>query len=154
MLKRRFLLEYNLGSAFTNLKLKGETKMNYTKVQKEEIEKVKEIFADYIKKSKYLELLWSDKLGYVLLTGINNNMDDFTMHPEVIKSGEFLCSHLLYELACDTIEATGNFHDIFECTSDEKALIKKAYDPYMNQLPEYNHLIEKLYNNPFADKSE
>lgn len=42
--------------------------MNYTKVQKEEIEKVKEIFADYIKKSKYLELLWSDKLGYVLLT--------------------------------------------------------------------------------------
>ena len=32
-----------------------------------DVEKVCRVFGDYIKASPYLEWLWSDKLGYVLM---------------------------------------------------------------------------------------
>ena len=35
--------------------------------RKKEIERVYAVFADYIRESPYLEWLWSDKLGYLLL---------------------------------------------------------------------------------------
>ena len=37
----------------------------YTKKQKSEIEKVRAAFQDYIQNSGYIDLLWSDKVGYV-----------------------------------------------------------------------------------------
>ncbi len=32
-----------------------------------EVDKVSRVFGDYIKESPYLDWLWSDKLGYVLM---------------------------------------------------------------------------------------
>ena len=37
--------------------------MVYTKKEKAEIERVREVFAEYIQKSPYYDLLWSDKVG-------------------------------------------------------------------------------------------
>ena len=41
--------------------------MLYEEMEKKEIERVYAAFADYIRESPYLEWLWSDKLGYLLL---------------------------------------------------------------------------------------
>ena len=41
--------------------------MLYEETEKKEIERVYAVFADYIRESPYLEWLWSDKLGYLLL---------------------------------------------------------------------------------------
>lgn len=41
--------------------------MLYTKEQKAELEEMVTAFGDYIKASEYLELFWSDKIGYILL---------------------------------------------------------------------------------------
>ena len=41
--------------------------MLYEETEKKEIERVYAVFADYIWESPYLEWLWSDKLGYLLL---------------------------------------------------------------------------------------
>ena len=41
--------------------------MMYEETEKKEIERVYAVFADYIRESPYLEWLWSDKLGYLLL---------------------------------------------------------------------------------------
>lgn len=122
--------------------------MNYTKKQLESIEKVKTVFAEYIQNSRTLDLLWSDKLGYILITGITKNMDDFVMQPEVITTAERLCDQLLYEIACDVLESRGHCHDIYISTPLEKQLILKAYQPYMSQLPEYSHMLEMHFINP------
>lgn len=122
--------------------------MNYTKEQLESIEKVKTVFANYIQNSKTLDLLWSDKLGYILITGITKNMDDFVMQPEVITTAERLCDQLLYEIACDVLESRGHCHDIYISTPLEKQLILEAYQPYMNQLPEYSHMLEMHFTDP------
>ena len=39
--------------------------MKYSNQQLNSIEKVKTVFHDYIKASKTLDLLWSDKVGYL-----------------------------------------------------------------------------------------
>lgn len=122
--------------------------MNYTKEERAAIEKVKTVFADYINNSKTLDLLWSDKLGYVLITGITKNMDDFVMQPEVVDTAEMLCNQLLYEIACDVLESNGPCHDIYLSTPSEKQLILEAYYPYMSQLPEYSEMTELHFTNP------
>lgn len=119
--------------------------MNYSKEQLKSIEKVKTVFADYLKDCWTLDLLWSDKLGYLLITGITKDMNNIVMHPEIIRDGERLCDQLLYEIACDVLESNGNFHDIYESSPREKSLILKAYHPYMSQLPEYSNLIERHF---------
>lgn len=122
--------------------------MKYTKEQLESIEKVKSIFADYIKNSRTLELVWSDKLGYILITGLTKDMSDFVMQPEVIYTAERLCDQLLYEIACDVLESRGYCHDIYTSTPLEKKLILEAYHPYMSQLPEYSYMLEMHFADP------
>lgn len=122
--------------------------MYYTKEQLDAIEKVKTVFADYIKNSKTMDVVWSDKLGYILITGISKELDDFAMQPEVIDTAERLCDQLLYEIACDVLESRGQSHDIFASTPLEKKLILEAYHPYMSQLPEYSHMLEMHFTNP------
>jgi len=122
--------------------------MKYTKEQLEAIEKVKSVFSDYIINSKTLDLIWSDKLGYILIIGITKDMNDFAMQPEVITSAERLCDQLLYEIACDVLESRGHCHDIYISTPLEKQLILAAYKPYMSQLPEYSHMLEIHFTDP------
>lgn len=119
--------------------------MNYSKEQLKSIEKVETVFADYLKDCWTLDLLWSDKLGYLLITGITKDMNNIVMHPEIIRDGERLCDQLLYEIACDVLESNGNFYDIYESSPQEKSLILNAYHPYMSQLPEYSNLIERHF---------
>lgn len=119
--------------------------MNYSKEQLKSIEKVKTIFEGYLKDCWTLDLLWSDKIGYLLVTGITKDKNNIVMHPEIIHDGERLCEQLLYEIACDVLSSNGNFHDIYESSPLEKELILKAYHPYMIQLPEYSDLIERHF---------
>ena len=122
--------------------------MNYSKEQKESIEKVRTVFLDYIKNSRTLDLLWSDKLGYLLLTGITKEMDDVYMHPILLEDAETLCHKVLYEIACDVLEAEGNYDDIFDASPIERDRILQAFSPYMVQLPEYEYVIEELFRAP------
>ena len=122
--------------------------MKYTKEQLDGIEKVKAVFSDYIKNSRTLDLIWSDKLGYILITGLTKDMSDFVMQPEVIDTAERLCDQLLYEIACDVLEFRGHCHDIYISTPLEKQLILEAYQPYLRQLPAYSHMREMHFTDP------
>lgn len=124
--------------------------MNYTKEQKASIEKVKTVFADYIKDSKNFDLLYSEKLGYILLTGISKNMDDLAMEPTILEDGEELCDQILYEIACDILEENGYHGDNYLAPENLKQQIKNAYHPYMSNLPEYKALVEKQFTNPIS----
>lgn len=122
--------------------------MIYTKEEHESIEKVKEVFAEYIANFKDMDLVYSEKAGYVILFGIRIEEGRLTMDPIFIREGVQLCDFLLYEIACETMTRIGEFHDIHEATAEEKVIIKKAFEPYMVQLPEYEYLIEKQFKLP------
>ena len=119
--------------------------MIYTKEEHESIERVKEVFAEYIANFKDMDLVYSEKAGYVILFGIRIEEGRLTMDPIFIREGGQLCDFLLYEIACETMTRIGEFHDIHEATAEEKVIIKQAFEPYMVQLPEYEYLIEKQF---------
>lgn len=131
-------------SAFS---IRQEEEVVYTKDQNKEIEKVIAVFDDYIHDAKQFDVVWSDKIGYVLLDGIFKDHDDLGIFPTVLRKGEALCKELVYHMACDVVEREngGRLHDLDLCTVSEQKEIRKALSVYMEQLPEYAHLIDQLF---------
>ena len=112
--------------------------MLYTKKQKEEIEKVLSVFGEYIKSSPYLDLVWSDKLGYILLQIELKYRNVF--QDNIIENAEQLCAKLLEEVADDVLQMTGNEHSMQEADPLERAEIEKRLAVYAEKLPEYGYL--------------
>lgn len=118
--------------------------MVYTKKEKVEIDRVREVFAEHIRQSPNYELLWSDKVGYVwLCIGIKPLYVD-TGHR--IESATDLCELLLNDVADDVLEMTGNDHALENADPLETAEIKRRWKVYIDQLPEYAYLCEELMN--------
>ena len=63
----------------------------YTKEQNEEIEKVCRVFDSYIRENPYFDVVWSDKLGYIYLSGIAPDREGVCMAPLILRTGEDLC---------------------------------------------------------------
>ena len=128
----------------TKIFVKEDTKMLYTKKEKHEIERVKEVFTEHLRQSPDFELLWSDKVGYVWLTiGVNPVYVDTGIR---IESAADLCYRCLDDVAMDVLYMTGNDHALEEADSLELAEIKRRWGPYINQLPDYAYLCKDLLN--------
>ena len=108
-----------------------------------EVDKVSRVFGDYIKESPYLDWLWSDKLGYVLMQISFEGREIMESH--VIMDAERLCWILFNEIADDVVQRTPNDHATYEADLSERARIRKRLKPYTDQLPEYSYLCEKLW---------
>ena len=108
-----------------------------------DVEKVSRVFGDYIKASPYLDWLWSDKLGYVLMQISLERQEIMESH--VITDAGRLCWILFNEIADDVLQRTPNDHATCEADSSERARIQKRLQPYTDQLPEYSCLCEKLW---------
>ena len=67
----------------------------YTKEQNEEIEKVCRVFDSYIRENPYFDVVWSDKLGYIYLSGIAPDREDVCMAPLILRTGEDLCEEII-----------------------------------------------------------
>ena len=115
----------------------------YTKMQKNEIENVILVFKEYIQSSAYLEIVCSDKLGYILLH-INPPTETLEPEPEVIKSGKALCKEIFSEIVMDVLDMTGNDHGVKDADSLEKAEIMRRIKPLIDKLPEYRDLVNSI----------
>lgn len=115
----------------------------YTKEQKEKLEKVMEVFGDYMKESPYVEVVWSEKIGYIFLNVDKKHQDVDFIIP--LDCTETLCGRLCYEVAQDVLMLTGNDHAVREADPLEKAEIWRRLEPYLEQLPEYRYLAEKMF---------
>lgn len=121
--------------------------MTYTKEQLAQFEKVKVVFADFISTSPEVELLYSNKIGYILFNGLTATTDDsFIFQPQIMKDPRNLCYYLLYEVANDVMRTIHNVHDIQDCGPLERALIEKSWAPYLFKLPEYADLTEEIFD--------
>ncbi len=116
--------------------------MLYEETEKKEIERVYAVFADYIRESPYLEWLWSDKLGYLLLK--ISTKKRYVEEEILVDTADQLAEVLFSEVSMDVLQMTGN--DQTEQTADplELAEIKRRWNPYIGQLPEYAYLCDEL----------
>ena len=126
----------------TKILPKEDMNLLYEATEKKEIERVYEAFSDYIRESLYLEWLWSDKLGYLLLKISAEKR--YIEEDIIIHTAEQLARILFSEVSMDVLQMTGNDHT--EQTADplESAEIKRRWHPFLEQLPEYRTACEKL----------
>ena len=109
-----------------------ESRELYTAEEMKDIEKVIRVFYNYLRDSRRCELLWSDKVGYVLLP-INRKNGDRAVSPRIIRSADDLVRAIISEISGELAVNSG-----------KKRLTKKEYpelmryvNDYMIQLPEY-----------------
>ena len=114
--------------------------------KKEKVKEDRKVLRKYIKNSPYLKWLGSKKLEYVLMKFDRETGE--IMESGVISEAENFCRLMLGEIAQDVLELTGNEHDTYEADPLEQAEITKRLAPYIEQLPEYQYLYEKLFETP------
>ena len=103
--------------------------MLYTEKEKNEIERVRKVFAEHLQQSTNFELLWSDKVGFVWLAiGLNPLYVDTGRR---IESAADLCHECLDDVAMDVLYMTGNDHAIEEADPLELAEIKRRWNLFM-----------------------
>lgn len=116
--------------------------MLYSEKEKNEIERIRNVFAEHLQQSGDFELLWSDKVGYVWLTiGLDPLYVDTGRR---IESAEDLCRECLDDVAMDVLYMTGNDHALKEADPLELAEIKQRWKYYIDQIPEYAYLCDEL----------
>ena len=105
--------------------------MIYTKTEKKELDKVRGVFAEHLRQCPDFELLWSDKVGYVD-TGRR------------IESAEDLCRECLESIGMDVLYITDNDHGLENADPLERAEIRRRWNPFMDQLPQFAYLCEEI----------
>ena len=116
--------------------------MLYTEKEKNEIERVRKVFAEHLQQSTNFELLWSDKLGYLLLK--ISTKKRYVEEEILVDTADQLAEVLFSEVSMDVLQMTGNDHT--EQTADplELAEIKRRWNPFLERLPEYQTVCEKI----------
>jgi ribosome-binding protein aMBF1 (putative translation factor) len=116
----------------------------YSPEEKEEIENVIAVFSEYIKESAYVDIVWSDKLGYVFL---NIDLDNLSidMEPIIIESADEMVQELLYEISNDVMDSTSHEHSLEEVPLDLRLEIESRFRPYLEKLPQYRYVADNMF---------
>ena len=113
-----------------------------TKQEKQKLERVISVFAERLKESDAFDLVWSDKVGYVLLDIAPDY--DYVDTARRVDTVEELCKLMLEDTALDVLLLTENEHSMETADPLERAEILRRWQPYFEQLPEYEYLRGEL----------
>lgn len=116
----------------------------YTKQELQALDKVMEVFGSYIAQAKSFSVVWSKQAGYLFM-----NLDsdgEVAPEPAVMGSAEELSLRLFREVAKDVLAEQGACDAEPSAASEaDKMRIRQRLDPYLEALPEYRPLAEKLF---------
>lgn len=120
----------------------GGTYHDLHKTGKQKLERVISVFTERLKESDAFDLVWSDKVGYVLLD-ISPDYD-YVDTARRVDTAEELCRLMLEDVALDVLLLTENEHSMETADPLERAEILRRWQPYFEQLPEYEYLRGEL----------
>lgn len=115
-----------------------ESREIYSAAEMKNIEKVIRAFYNYLRDCRRCELLWSDKVGYVLIP-INREKSAPPTGPWVIQGAGDLVSALLREISKDVAGTEKEKH----LSRKEQTEFQRRIRDYMTQLPEYQDCVPK-----------
>lgn len=102
----------------------------YREIQKQE-KKIISVFSGYLQSHPLIDLVWSDKIGYVLLY-ISPDQATIEMDPALITDARLLCRMLQSEIATDVLVSAKNDHCIDHVDPFEMAEIQKRWEPFLS----------------------
>ena len=113
-----------------------ESREIYSAAEMKNIEKVIRAFYNYLRDSRRCELLWSDKVGYVLIP-INREKEKSIAGPRMIRDAGDLVYAILEEISGEIVSESGRRR----FTRKEYPEFERRIREYMIQLPEYQDCI-------------
>ena len=117
--------------------------MNRKMEEKQKIERVLTVFSQYLKDTDFYEVFWSEKHGYILL-GMSGNGTNVFDEASIIPTSEAFVKRMLTEIASDYFIAIDSDNTLKTATQPEAVEIWQRWKPYMEQLPEYQYLLDTL----------
>ena len=117
--------------------------MNRKMEEKQKIERVLDVFSQYLKDTDFYEVFWSEKHGYILL-GMSGDGTNVFDEASIIPTSEAFVKRMLTEIASDYFIATDSDNTLKTATQPEAVEIQQRWKPYMEQLPEYQYLLDTL----------
>ena len=108
-----------------------------------ELERVLKIMEPYIQSCPLYDVVHSDKFGYLLIAMPSAEVID---DAEVIRleCAEMLLHELFTNLCYDFMEQEGHCVDYTEATALELRELRVWIRPFLDQLPEYQHILDEI----------
>ena len=108
-----------------------------------ELERVLKIMEPYIQSCPLYDVVHSDKFGYLLIAMPSAEVID---DAEVIRleCAEMLLHELFTNLCYDFMEQEGHCGDYTEATALELRELRVWIRPFLDQLPEYQHILDEI----------
>ena len=114
---------------------------NYVK-KTAEMDRIADAFSGYIHRHPNLDLMWSEKIGYVLLTV--NPKKQKAESGESYRTAESLACRLFSEVMTDVVMETDSAHSAWELDESETKEVRERWTPFLDALPEYAHICEAI----------
>ena len=118
--------------------------MLYTDCERNQLKKVISVFNDYIQNNPALDLLYSDKMGYLFVTNVDQLLSD--QYPDTIEKifdAQGLCYSVFWEMFYSTLEqiCPDNPNPVSRIN---QLKILEHCQSYILQLPEYQKIFDKV----------
>lgn len=117
-----------------------------------EMRRVESAFADYLENEDSIDLLWSDKVGYVFLT-INEKTHQ-SESCEDLHTAPQLCHRLLDDMAITVLMQTKRNHNFSTMDKDEATQVRAAWKPVIEKLPDYAYLCDEILREAQENEEE
>lgn len=108
-----------------------------------ELERVLKIMESYIRACPLYDVVHSDKFGYLLIAMPAAELVD-DAEVKQLDCAETLLEELFTNLAYDFMEQEGHCEDYTEATALEIRALREWMQPYMDQLPEYQYILDAV----------
>ena len=119
-----------------------DTHALYSDSEMRKIDRVIRTFYNYLRDSGRLELLWSDKVGYLLIP-VDVDRREAARPPCVIRTASELVEALLSEIALELAARTGKRR----LSRKDYPEYQRCIGEYMSQLPEYRLCVPAAISN-------
>lgn len=130
----------------------GMVGMSFKMKRTLEMRRVESAFADYLENEDSIDLLWSDKVGYVFLT-INEKTHQ-SESCEDLHTAPQLCHRLLDDMAITVLLQTKRNHNFTNMDKDEAARVRAAWKPVIEKLPDYAYLCDEILREAQENEEE
>lgn len=107
-----------------------------------EKDRIAEAFSGYIHRHPSLDLLWSEKLGYILLS--IDTVQDCLYGTSIYTNAQKLARRLFEEIVTDVVLECEDCDDVSSMDDEGREEVKRRWAPFLEMLPEYKSICEDI----------
>lgn len=107
-----------------------------------EMDRIAEAFSGYIHRHPNLDLVWSEKLGYILLS--IDTVQDCLYGTSIYTDAQKLARRLFEEVVTDVVLECEDCDDVSSMDDEGREEVKRRWAPFSEMLPEYKSICEDI----------